>query len=216
MTGTHEAPDLDGDYQNAGFGGRLVFGNKPALILVDPVLAYLDAGCPLYAGQSAHDALAAMAQLRLAAHSAGIPVVLTGVCFQKGGVDGGLFFKKVPALKLFEVGSPMAAFPSVLTPTPSDIVVLKNYASAFFATSLASTLHALKVDCVLIGGYSTSGCVRATTLDALQSGFAPFVVRDACADRDLRPHEANLFDLQAKYAEVIGLDAALAHLNHTG
>jgi maleamate amidohydrolase len=89
---------------------------------------------------------------------------------------------------------------------------MKNYASAFFATSLASTLHALKVDCVLIGGYSTSGCVRATTLDAIQTGFAPFVVRQACADRDLRPHEANLFDLQAKYAEVIDLEDALARL----
>ncbi len=203
------AKNLDVDYENAGFSGKLPFGKRPALILVDAVMAYLDPMCPLYAGQSAHDALVAMVQLRAAALAAGIPVVLTGVSYQKGGVDGGLFFKKVPALKLFEHGSPMAAFPPELTPTVNDIVVLKNYASAFFATSLASTLHALKVDSILIGGYSTSGCVRATTLDALQSGFAPFVVRDACADRDQRPHEANLFDIQAKYGEVIDLEAAL-------
>ena len=204
--------DLDSDYEQAGFGGKLTFGTKPALILVDPVLAYLDPTCPLYAGQSAQDALAAMIALRALAHDLSIPVVLTGVSFQHGGVDGGLFFKKVPALKLFEHGSPMSAFPDLLRPTAVDIIVMKNYASAFFATSLASTLHALRVDCVLIGGYSTSGCVRATTLDALQSGFAPFVVRDACADRDPRPHEANLFDLQAKYAEVIDLETALALL----
>jgi maleamate amidohydrolase len=203
---------LDRDYRQAGFGGQLAWGEKPALVLVDPVLAYLDPECPLYAGQSAHDALAAMVALRAMAHARSMPVVLTGVSFQKGGVDGGLFFKKVPALKHFQVGSPVAAFPEVLTPASTDIVIMKNYASAFFATSLASTLHALKVDCVLIGGYSTSGCVRATTLDAIQTGFAPFVVRQACADRDLRPHEANLFDLQAKYAEVIDLEDALARL----
>jgi maleamate amidohydrolase len=204
--------DLTIDYRQAGFGGQLPFGSRPALILVDPVLAYLDPTCALYAGQAADTALSAMVALRHAAHKANIPVILTGVSFHKGGVDGGLFFKKVPALKLFEHGNPMAAFPDILTPTDKDLVVLKNYASAFFATSLASTLHALKVDCVLLGGYSTSGCVRATTLDALQSGFAPFVVREACADRDPRPHEANLFDLQAKYAEVIDLEQALAHL----
>lgn len=200
---------LNADYEGAGFGGNLPFGQHPALVLVDPVLAYVDPDCALYAGESATAALAIMVQLRAAFHNAGLPVVLTGVSYQKGGVDGGLFFKKVPALALFEQGGPMAAFPAALTPAPSDIVVMKNYASAFFATSLASTLHALKVDCVVIGGYSTSGCVRATTLDALQSGFAPFVVRDGCADRDSRPHEANLFDLQAKYAQVIDAAEAL-------
>jgi maleamate amidohydrolase len=200
---------LSGDYESAGFGGSLAFGKRPALILVDPVLAYVDPACQLFAGESALAALDSMARLRDAFHQAGMPVVMTGVSYLKGGVDGGLFFKKVPALKLFEQGGSMGAFPNVLTPTPDDILVFKNYASAFFATSLASTLHALKVDCVMIGGYSTSGCVRATTLDALQSGFAPFVIADACADRDPRPHEANLFDLQAKYAEVIDEAAAL-------
>jgi maleamate amidohydrolase len=204
--------DLTDDYAHAGFGGTLPFGAKPALLLVDPVLAYLDPDCPLYAGTSAHDALSAMVSLRQAAHDAAIPVIFTGVCFQKGGLDGGLFYQKVPALRYFEAGHPMAAFPDALRPQETDIVVMKNYASAFFGTSLASTLHALRVDCVLIGGYSTSGCVRASTLDTLQSGFAPFVVRDACADRDDRPHEANLFDMQAKYGEVIDLQTALTYL----
>ncbi|GIU66856.1 isochorismatase family protein [Candidatus Phycosocius spiralis] len=203
---------LDLDYNQAGFGGRLAWGERPALVLVDPVLAYINPESPLYAGQSAQDALTAMITLRSLAHRLAIPVVLTGVRFQRGGIDGGLFFKKVPALKLFETDSPMAAFPEALSPAPSDIIIMKNYASAFFATSLASTLNALKVDSVFIGGFSTSGCVRATALDAMQCGFAPFVVRQACADRDPRPHEANLFDLQAKYAEVIELDVALAQL----
>ena len=97
-------------------------------------------------------------------------------------------------------------------PTASDIVVTKQYASSFFATSLASTLTALGVDTLLISGVSTSGCVRATTLDACQHGFVPIVVRDACGDRSATVHESNLFDLQQKYAEVYSETEALAYL----
>jgi maleamate amidohydrolase len=93
-----------------------------------------------------------------------------------------------------------------------DIVITKRYASAFFATHLAAMLTSLGVDTLMITGVSTSGCVRATALDACQNGFLPFVVRDACGDRHPGPHEANLFDLQAKYAEVIPEDQAMAHL----
>jgi maleamate amidohydrolase len=210
-----DAGGLQDDYAKAGFDGRLGFGKRPALILVDPVAAYVDAQCPLYAGKGALVALAAMATLKAAAHRAKTPVVLTGVQFQKGGADGGLFFKKVPALRHFEAGSPFGAFAASVAPEAGDVVVMKQYASAFFATSLGSTLTALGVDCCLIGGFSTSGCVRASALDCLQHGFAPFVVREACADRHAQPHEANLFDLQAKYAEVIGLDEALALLAGT-
>ena len=88
----------------------------------------------------------------------------------------------------------------------------KQYASAFFGTSLAATLHAMGVDTLLITGYSTSGCVRASALDALQHGFIPMVVREACADRHPGPHDANLFDLQAKYAEVVSETDAIAVL----
>jgi len=99
-----------------------------------------------------------------------------------------------------------------LQPAPHDTIITKQYASAFFGTSLAATLSAQRIDTVLVTGFSTSGCVRATALDALQHGFAPFVVREACGDRDPRPHEANLFDLSRKYAEVIDLDRAIALL----
>lgn len=208
MTGKG-ASNLQDDYAKAGFDGRLGFGKKPAVLLVDPVAAYIDPQCPLYAGKDAQKALKAMAALKAAARRVKAPVVLTGVQFHKGGADGGLFFKKVPALRHFEAGSPFGAFAAPVAPGAGDVVVMKQYASAFFATSLASTLTAMGVDCCLIGGFSTSGCVRASALDCLQHGFAPFVVREACADRHDKPHEANLFDLQAKYAEVIGLDDAL-------
>ena len=192
------------------FDGRIPFGQSPALVIVDVVMAYLDPASSLYAG--VEDALASNERLVAAARLAGVPVIFTNVAYAKGGADGGLFFRKVPALKAFEAGSPLGAFPPSLGPQEGDLVVTKQYASAFFATHLASTLTALRVDTVLITGFSTSGCVRATALDAMQHGFAPFVVREACGDRHPGPHEANLFDLQAKYAEVIGEAEALAHL----
>jgi maleamate amidohydrolase len=199
---------LQADYRQAGFSGRLAFGRRPALLLVDVVTAYLEPASPLHAhGFTA--ALGPNEQLVAAARRSGTPVVFTRVVFRGDGTDGGLFFRKVPALRSFIEGSPLGSFPSSLQPQPNDVVVTKQYASAFFGTSLASTLQAQGIDSLLITGFSTSGCVRASALDALQHGFAPFVVREACGDRDPAPHEANLFDLQAKYAEVIDLAEAL-------
>jgi maleamate amidohydrolase len=208
--------DLEQDYAKAGFHGRLAFGAKPALVIVDVVEAYLDPASPLYAGPMAHAALQQNIRLKAAARKAGAPVVMTGVEFAPGGADGGVFYRKVPALKLFERGSKYGRFPAGLKPSKNDIVVIKQYASAFFGTSLASTLHAMGVDTVMLTGYSTSGCVRASGLDALQHGFIPFVIKDACADRAPGPHEANLFDLQAKYAEVVTTEEALAFLSGAG
>jgi maleamate amidohydrolase len=172
------------------------------------VAAYLDPASPLYLGGA--EAVACFVRLIAACRAKSIPVIYTQVVYGAGGRDGGLFYQKVQALKAFDAGSPLGVIPAEIAPQPEDVIVTKQYASAFFGTSLASTLAAMKVDTVMIGGFSTSGCVRATTLDALQHGFAPFVVRQACADRDPRPHESNLFDLQAKYAEVIDEAKALA------
>lgn len=202
-------PDLVQNYAGA-FDGRLAFGARPALLIVDFVMAYLDPASPLYAG--VEDALASNERLVAAARSAHIPVIFTNVEYEPGGANGGLFYKKIPALKAFDKGSDLGRFPPSLTPAPSDLIVTKQYASAFFGTELAAKLSALGVDTLLITGLSTSGCVRATALDALQSGFAPFVVRDACGDRHSDPHTANLFDLQAKYAEVISEAEALDHM----
>jgi maleamate amidohydrolase len=201
--------DLEANYAGA-FDGRLSPGERCALVIVDVVMAYLDPASPLYA--AAEDALASNRRLLAAARASGTPVVFTNVEYQAGGVDGGYFYRKVPALKAFLKGSPMGAFPPSLQPGAADVVVTKQYASAFFGTSLAATLRSIGVDTVLVTGFSTSGCVRATALDALQHGFIPIVVRDACADRHPAPHEANLFDLQAKYAEVVDEEAALAML----
>ena len=201
--------DLVENYQGA-FDGHLPFGQRPALLIVDFVVAYLDRASPLYAG--VEDALASNQRLLAAARAVGIPVLWTNVVYTPGGKDGGVFYRKVPALRLFERGSPLGAFPDGLRPVAGELVISKQYASAFFGTHLAATLTAQRIDTLLITGLSTSGCVRATALDACQHGFLPFVVREACGDRHPGPHEANLFDLQAKYAEVITEAEAIARL----
>lgn len=192
---------LDADYAKAGFGGRLAPGIAPALLIVDVCMAYLDPASPLYAG--VESALESNVRLAAAARAAGVPVIFTRVLYSADGADGGLFYRKVPALKAFLPGSPLGDFHPDLVPGPGEVVVTKQYASAFFGTSLAATLNAMRIDMLFVTGFSTSGCVRATGLDALQHGFLPFVVREACGDRHADPHEANLFDLQAKYAEVV-------------
>jgi maleamate amidohydrolase len=206
--------DLATDYTRAGFSGRLGFGDRPAVVVVDVVMAYLDRSSPLYAG--VEDAVAAAARVVAAARRAAVPVVFTRVEFAPGGADGGLFYRKVPGLRVFDRGSPLGAFPDDLRPGDGEVVVTKQYASAFFGTSLASTLAAMGVDTVIVVGLSTSGCVRATAVDALQHGFRPIVVRDGVGDRDDRVHEANLFDLQAKYADVVDEAAVLARLRGDG
>ncbi|MBU3718655.1 MAG: isochorismatase family protein [Actinobacteria bacterium] len=203
--------DLQADYLQAGFGTRLGWGSRPALLVVDMCRAYVDDQAPLYAAAAA-DAYRNADRLATVARRQGRPVVFTRVEYAAGGVDGGHFFRKVPALRCFEAGNPLAEFTDLVRPTTGDVIVTKQYASAFFGTSLAATLNALGVDTVVIAGVSTSGCVRASALDALQHGFVPIVVAEACADRDPRPHDSNLFDLQAKYADVVTMDDALAHL----
>lgn len=203
---------LADNYARGGFGKSLQFGRRPALLVIDFVRAYLVKTSPLYAG--VEQARADCEILLRAARAAGIPVLHTNVVYQPGGRDGGVFFRKVPALKCFERGAhpELAAFAEGLEPVAGETVISKQYASAFFGTSLAATLTSMQIDTVLIAGLSTSGCVRASAVDCVQHGFVPVVVREAVGDRAPGPHEANLFDLQAKYAEVVDLATAQRYL----
>jgi maleamate amidohydrolase len=203
---------LEENYAKGGFVKRLSPGKRPALLLVDFVNAYLFPDSPLFA--NVEPARLASVELLRHARDAGIPVIHTKVSYQRGGFNGGVFFRKVPALACFEEGADpsLGAFAAGLAPEPGETVITKQYASAYFGTSLASTLTASGVDTVLIAGVSTSGCVRATAVDACQHGFIPIVVREAVGDRAPGPHEANLFDLQAKYAEVKALAEVTAYL----
>jgi nicotinamidase-related amidase len=193
--------DLEDDYRRAGFNRRLGIGERPALIVVDFAQAYLDPDSPLYAGVEIVREVAA--RLLGVARRASIPVFHSRVEYQPGGADGGVFYRKIAALKCFDKGSPLGAFADGMEPVAGETVITKQYASAFFNTRLADELRAADVDTLIICGLTTSGCVRATAVDAIQHGFIPVVVRDAVGDRDPAPHEANLFDLENKYAELM-------------
>jgi nicotinamidase-related amidase len=156
----------------------------------------------------------AAVRLLHAARAARLPVIHTCVEYEPGGRNGGVFFRKVRALRCFERGRhpEWCGFARGLEPIEGETTIVKQYASAFFGTSLASLLTSVSVDTVIMAGVSTSGCVRATAVDCCQHGFIPAVVRDAVGDRAAAPHEASLFDLQAKYAEVISLAAAVDYI----
>jgi len=199
----------------SNFGARLGWGHRPALLLVDVVRAYVTPGGPLYVGEHGARVVANCAALLTGARVGRVPVVFTRVAYTAGLADAGHFGRKVPALGVFAAdhGEGLGSIATELTPVAGELVVDKHYASAFFGTSLASTLTALRVDTVVVTGFSTSGCVRASATDAIQHGFAPMVVRQACGDRTTDVHEANLYDLDAKYADVVSNVDALFHLH---
>ncbi|MEV6492595.1 isochorismatase family protein [Actinoplanes sp. NPDC051633] len=188
-------------------GGGLGWGDRPALVLIDMMRAYFTPGSPFDLGSRA--AVDGCVALLSAAREAGIPVLHTRVTYNDDLSDGGLFVRKVPALAALR--SSLGEFVPSLEPAPGEVVVSKQYASAFFGTSLAATLTAKGIDTTVIAGVSTSGCVRASATDAMQHGFRPVVVADACGDRTAAVHDANLFDLQAKYADVVSVADVAEH-----
>lgn len=195
--------DIDRDYAASGFCGSLPWGPRPALLLVDFAAGYLTDGSPLRAPvEGARDRAI---ELLAVARKCSIPVVFTRVEYplDRNAEPARLFRRKIAGLAAWEVGNPLGEFLPDLAPAPGELVVTKQFPSGFFGTNLAERLSALAVDTVVVTGLTTSGCVRATALDALCHGFAPLVVSDACGDRDARIHNANLFDLGAKYADIV-------------
>ena len=201
--------DLGENYKKA-YDNALGFGKRPAMILVDFVQAYFEPDNMLYA--DVDDALASAIRVRDIARSANVPIFYTNVVYQAGGIDGGVFFKKAKPLVNFIKGSPMGAWPECLDPLPDEPIISKQYPSAFFGTSLSTTLTAMGIDSLIITGLTTSGCIRATCIDCCSYGFIPIIVADACGDRHEDPHRANLFDMNAKYGDVVSEAAVTAYL----
>ena len=202
---------LTPEYAAAGFGLTLGFGTLPALVIIDMAMAYFVPSSPLYA--EVESTLAPTIAVAAAARAAGIPVIFTRVEYAHPA-EGGLFRRKIAALACFEAGNPLGDFHESLRPQPGDIVITKHFPSAFFGTSLAAMLSAQQVDSLIITGLSTSGCVRATAVDALCHGFAPIIASDAVGDRTAAVHDANLFDLQAKTADIVASEALVSWLQN--
>ena len=204
--------DLEADYKQHGLANRVGFGHTPALLVIDFVKAYTTPGSPLYAAPGVPDAVRASVPLLALARERGIPIMYTTVAYARGGRDGGMFVKKVPALLQLTHDSPLAEIVDELAPREDELVVEKKYASAFFGTHIAATLTALGVDTLLLVGCSTSGCIRASAVDGMQYGFRVIVPRECVGDRAPGPHEANLFDINGKYGDVLALEEVLEYL----
>lgn len=197
---------------DAGFNGTLTPGKKPAVLSIDLMRAYFDPGSPLCLPTT--DCLGVAAAVIAAARQRAVPVLHTIVRYGPDALDGGVFVKKIPALRRLIGETTDGQLMPEVGALPEETVITKQYASAFFGTSLGSMLRAQGVDTVIIVGTSTSGCIRATAVDAIQHGFIPIVVSDGVADRSDTVHQASLFDLQAKYAEVMDSEAAMAYLKN--
>jgi maleamate amidohydrolase len=192
--------------------GRLGFGRKAALIVIDLLQGYTIKGAPLFA-PGVVAAVKEMPELLKAARAKKMPVIHTRVLYNPSDfADGGVWIKKAPVLKGLVPGNRYAKFCRGVEPAKGELVITKNYASCFFGTSLASTLTAMGVDTLIITGCTTSGCIRASAVDAVQHGFRPIVVRECVGDRHDGPHEANLFDINAKYGDVITKTEALRYI----
>ncbi len=193
------------------FDTRIGFGKRPALLLVDFMRAYTTPGAALYA-EAVVQAVKESGALLARARELGIPIVHTRVQYSAHGAEGGLFVQKVPLLRSLVAGAPEAELDPLVAPAPGETVLVKQYASAFFATPLASLLTARSVDTLVLTGCSTSGCVRATAVDGVQHGFRVIVPRECVGDRAPEPHEANLFDIDSKYGDVMPLGEVLREL----
>lgn len=201
---------LSSNYQGV-FDGRIGFGARPAVLVVDFIRAYTTPGSPLYAPDVV-TAVRETVDLLALARSKNVPVIYTQVLYNKNYRDGGIFVQKVPVLKTLVPGEPLAQIVPELPPAEADTIIIKQYASAFFGTVLAAALTALGVDTVILIGCSTSGCVRASAVDGMQYGFRVIVPRECVADRHPGPHEANLFDINAKYGDVLSKQDVLDYL----
>ncbi len=198
-------------YKQRGFAQRVGFGKRPALLIIDFINAFTDMTSPLASNLDAE--IVATQRLLEVARRNHIPVFFTTVSYDEGFADAGVFIKKIPSLAVLKAGTPLIEIDERLNPGEGEHIIVKKYASAFFGTSLWSTLTALRVDTVLITGCTTSGCVRASAVDACQTGFHAIVVEEAVGDRAPAPHVANLFDIDAKYGDVVSLQVALDYLN---
>jgi len=197
-------------YAAARFGEAVTMGESPGVLVVDFSCGFTDTECAMGSDLSAE--VAATRRLLDVARAKGLPVIFTTIGFEPSLKDGGLWLQKAPALADLQVGGRWVEIDPRLDRREDETIVLKKGASAFFGTNLAAILVSQGIDSVVLCGATTSGCVRATAVDLLQYGFPTLVPRECVGDRAQAPHEANLFDIQAKYADVVSLEDALGYV----
>lgn len=197
-------------YAQAGLGASVTLGSRPCVLVIDFSCGFTDPACPL--GSDLTSQVEATKRLLDAARAKELPVVFTTIGFDESLKDGGLWMQKVPSLAALQMGGQWVEIDPRLERRDDETVIVKKGASGFFGTNLASVLVSQQVDSVILCGATTSGCVRATAIDLLQYGWPTLVPRECVGDRAQAPHDANLFDIQAKYADVVSVEDALAYL----
>lgn len=198
-------------FQQRGFGRTIGFGSSPAVLVIDLIGAFTDPALPL--GSPLESVLEGTRTVIEAAREGGAPIFYTTVAYEDRDFrDAGIWAAKQAGLVTLRAGTPEVEVDRRLGRDPSEPLIVKKYASPFFGTDLLTRLTTLRVDTVVLTGCTTSGCIRAAAVDAVQSGLRPMVVREAVGDRAQAAHDQSLFDLQAKYADVMGIDDVLLHL----
>jgi nicotinamidase-related amidase len=198
-------------YAEARLGQRFTLGNRPGVLVVDFTCGFTD---PYYtAGSNLSAEVDATSRLLSSARERGLPILFTSVGFESSLTDAGIWVEKFPALAELQLGQRAVEIDPRLQRRDNEPVVIKKGASAFFGTNLSTILVAQRVDTVVLCGATTSGCIRATAIDLLQHGFPTIVPRECVGDRARAPHEANLFDIHAKYADVVSVDEAIEYVD---
>ena len=204
------ADDLE-IYEKQGFGNRIGFGRKPALLIIDFINAFNDSD--VFGGGNIQAAIDSTAELLALARHMELPIAYTSHVYAEDGSQDGIFNLKSPGMRdKLAPGTHATKVVDELEPRAGERVIDKHYPSGFFGTDLAAWLSLRGVDTAIVTGCTTSGCVRATVVDAMGHGFRPIVPRECAGDRADGPHEANLFDMDQKYADVMPLEEVVAEL----
>jgi len=198
-------------YRSQGFGRTVGIGRKPALCIVDFVNGFVDPA--IFGGGNIPEAVTRTVPLLAAARQRGMPVAFSRVVYGEDGRDDCAFVRKVPALATLTERAPAGQIVPQLTPLPAEAILRKTQPSAFFGTGYADLLRRQHVDTVIVAGCTTSGCVRATVVDAMSHDFRTILARDCVGDRSLAAHEANLFDIEQKYADLMNVAEIIAAID---
>jgi nicotinamidase-related amidase len=199
-------------YERRGITGRVGSGSRPAVLVIDMTKAFTDADHPVGADQTS--AVEAIARLLAVSRAGGVPSFFTTLAFQPDGSDAGVWGQKMPALLSLRRDDPAAVeVDDRIAPVEGESVLNKRAPSAFFGTGLPGLLTPLGIDTLIVVGCSTSGCVRASVIDAVSYGYRVIVPIECVSDRAPGPHQANLFDIDAKYGDAMPLDQVIAFLS---
>ena len=201
-------------YKRQGFAQSVGIGQRPALVLVDFVLSFTDPAH--FGGGNIQQAIDNSVGMLAFARAQGMPVAHTRVVYADDGSDAGAFTQKAPGLLKLTETSPLSQIVNQVKPVAGEVVIRKRQASAFFGTEFSSWLAWKRVDTLLVAGCTTSGCVRATVVDAVAHNMRTIVLVDCVGDRAMAPHEANLFDMGQKYADLMTSTDVMAALGKAG